>query len=283
MGKNSQEFLHLNQEELRKLQMELYDILQEFDRICRKLNLPYYLAYGTLLGAIRHQGFIPWDDDVDVWMARKDYKTFCRYCQKEVDDERFFFQDAKSDPHYYWTYAKLRKKNTVYIRAGQEHMKQRTGLCIDIIPIDNLHKNKWLASLSKKVCGKCKRLLWAHVGKKAADTRWKRIKYCLQAMLPKSLLHRVFLFFACLEKDDTDTDLAVYCLQYRAFKRADFKKEVYKPFEDREFPVPAGYDRVLKQIYKQYLDYPAENKRYGSALASKIVFSDGEEIKSEHI
>lgn len=283
MGNDSEEFLHLSPVELRKLQMELYDILLEFDRICRKLNLSYYLAYGSLLGAIRHQGFIPWDDDVDVWMKRKDYKIFCCYCQRELDEEKFFFQDARSDPHYYWTYAKLRKKNTVYIRAGQEHMKQKTGLCIDIIPMDNLHKNKWLAGVSKKVCGKCKRLLWAHVGKKAADTRRKRIRYCLQAMIPKGFLQGVFHFFACLEKDGANTDLAIYCLKYRVFKRADFAKEAYRPFEDRELPVPAGYNNVLMQLYKQYMEYPAENKRFGSAFASKIVFSDGMEIKLGNI
>lgn len=278
MGKNSQEPLRLSQAQLRKLQMELYDILLEFDRICKKMDLPYYLAYGTLLGSIRHQGFIPWDDDVDVWMTRKNYEAFRRCCQKELDNEKFFFQDAKTDPHYYWTYGKLRKKNTVYIRAGQEHMKQKTGLCIDIVPLDNLPKNKWLAGLSLKVCGKCKRLLWAHVGRKAADARKKRIQYCLQAMLPKRLLHGAFHFFACLEKDDVSTDLAVYCLKYRVFEREDFEREIYKPFEDSELLVPIGYDRVLTQMYKQYMEYPAENKRFGSALASRIVFSDGAEI-----
>lgn len=283
MGKNSQEFLRLNQVELRKLQMELYDILLEFDRVCRELNLSYYLAYGTLLGAIRHQGFIPWDDDIDVWMPRKDYKTFCCHCQKALDDENFFFQDAKSDPHYYWTYAKLRKKNTVFIRVGQGHMKHRSGLCIDIIPIDNVPKNKKLAHISKKVCGKCKGLLWAHAGRKAADTRGKRIRYHLQAMLPKSLLHGIFHFFACLEKDDKNTEVAIYCLKYRTFKRADFEEKIYRPFEDHELPVPAGYDNILTQLYKQYMEYPAEDKRLGSALASKIVFSDGIEIKVEGI
>lgn len=278
MEKGSQGFLRLGQAELRKLQMELYDILVEFDRICRGLDLPYYLAYGTLLGSIRHQGFIPWDDDVDVWMMRKDYEAFCRCCQKELDNEKFFFQDAKSDPHYYWTYGKMRKKNTVYIRVGQNHMKQKTGICIDIIPIDNLPKDKRLADLSQKICGKCKRLLWAHAGRKAADTRKKRLQYSLQALLPKRLLHGIFHFFACIEKDDMSTDLVVYCLKYRVFKHEYFEERIDKPFEGHEMSVPAGYDCVLAQLYKQYMEYPAEDKRHGSAFASRIVFSDGTEI-----
>lgn len=279
MGRHKQEALHLNQDELKKLQGELLEILLEFDRICRNLNLTYYLAYGTLLGAIRHQGFIPWDDDVDVWMLRKDYEMFCSLYEKEMDGTKFFFQNAKNDAHYFWAYGKLRLKNTVYIRAGQEHMKQKNGICIDIIPIDNLSKNPYLRQVSKKICVGCKKLLWAHVGKKTAETAGKRAKYWLQSKIPKKLLHRIYHLFACIEKDEQSPNLAVYCIMYRNFKREDFAKKIDMPFENHQLPVPAGYENILKQIYKNYMEYPPLEKRVSSIPASEIVFSDGTKMK----
>lgn len=281
MGRNPQEALRLSQDELKKLQGELLEILLEFDRICRKLNLAYYLAYGTLLGAIRHQGFIPWDDDVDVWMLRKDYKMFCRLCTNEMDNSKFFFQNAQNDAYYYWTYGKMRLKNTIYIRTGQEHMKQKNGICIDVIPIDNLNKNVFLGNMSKKICIRCRKLLWAHAGKKMAATAGERAKYWLQAKIPKCLLLSIFHFFSCLEKDDQSAELAIYCLEYRTFRRTDFEERIYHPFENYPLPVPEGYENILKQIYNNYMEYPPLEKRIGSASASEIVFSDGTRKKVE--
>ena len=84
--------IHLDQENLRKLQLIELELLIEFDRICRKNNIRYTLTGGTLLGAVRHGGFIPWDDDADVSMLRREYEKFKKVCEIELDD-KYYFQD----------------------------------------------------------------------------------------------------------------------------------------------------------------------------------------------
>ena len=88
------------------------DMLVEFDRICYLHNIEYCLACGTLLGAIRHNGFIPWDDDIDIWMFRNDYERFCKICTKELN-EQFFLQNQDTDPFYNSAYGKIRKKELI--------------------------------------------------------------------------------------------------------------------------------------------------------------------------
>ena len=112
----------LSPEDLRTLQLLELEMLVEVDRICRKYGIEYSLDGGTLLGAVRHKGFIPWDDDADVIFTRHEYVRFCRACKKELDTERFFLQDYRTDPNYRWGYAKLRRKGTEFVRLGQEHM-----------------------------------------------------------------------------------------------------------------------------------------------------------------
>lgn len=150
--------IKLTREQLRKLQLVELDILMELDRICRKHKIRYFLCGGTLLGAVRHGGFIPWDDDVDVGFFREDYERFCEMFQQEADRSNYFLQTWKTDPHYRWNYGKIRRLGTEHIRTGQEHMKYRTGISIDIFPYDYLPIDKGLhekivAALEKRQVG----------------------------------------------------------------------------------------------------------------------------------
>ncbi len=111
--------------EFRTLQMIQFQMLIEFDRVCRKNNIHYSIDGGTLLGAVRHKGFIPWDDDIDIAMLREDYEKL-KTVVNEFDPEICFFQDHETDPAYRWGYGKLRRTGTVFIRAGQEHINCKT-------------------------------------------------------------------------------------------------------------------------------------------------------------
>ena len=123
-------------EDLQGLQAVLLEMLLEVDRICRKNGIGYSLFMGALLGAVRHGGFIPWDDDLDVAMLRPEYERFREACRRDLDLERFFFQDHTTDPEYRWAYGRIRRNDSEFVRLGQEHMKMRTGIFMDIFPMD---------------------------------------------------------------------------------------------------------------------------------------------------
>ena len=115
--------LQLDDRQLRQLQMIELEMLVEVDRICKKCGIQYNIIAGTLLGAVRHGGFIPWDDDADVAMLRPEYEKFRKACKTELDTTRFYFQDHRNTRGYRWGYGKLRRKNTLFLRENQEDRK----------------------------------------------------------------------------------------------------------------------------------------------------------------
>lgn len=123
-------------EDFRRMQLLELDMLVEFDRVCRAHGIAYTIFGGTLLGAVRHKGYIPWDDDADIAMLREDYERF-RSVAHEMDPSICFFQDHLSDPEYRWGYGKLRRTGTKYVRVGQEHLKCKTGVFVDVFPMDD--------------------------------------------------------------------------------------------------------------------------------------------------
>lgn len=120
---------------LEKVHSVLYEMLVTFDNVCRELNTPYFLINGSLLGAIRHDGFIPWDDDLDVAMMREDYERFLQEAPGLLGQE-FYLQHWKKDAAYGHVFAKLRKENTVYLESSARDVDTHCGIYIDIIPID---------------------------------------------------------------------------------------------------------------------------------------------------
>ena len=147
--------LELNNEQriiLKNTQLELLDAFKTF---CNAHNLRFYLFGGTLLGAIRHNGFIPWDDDIDVCMPRDDYDKFLKLFN---ENDKYYLQTTDTDKYYFYHFAKLMKKNTVYNEFFTQNLKTQKGIFIDIFPINGypnnritkLHYNFWLFLLNKK-------------------------------------------------------------------------------------------------------------------------------------
>lgn len=142
---------------MNELQQKERDLLKIFIDFCDKNKLTYFLVGGTLLGAIRHKGFIPWDDDIDVAMPREDYDKFIVLASKHfTKDKDVFFQNYRTDKYYPYVFSKLRDSNTTFIEKIYKHVDMNHGVYIDIFPIDGISKNsnekkkKWSESLCKK-------------------------------------------------------------------------------------------------------------------------------------
>ena len=138
----------IEQEILRKAQLIMLDMLIEFDAICKKHQLQYWLDSGTLLGAVRHQGFIPWDDDIDLSMPIEDYNKFLKIAQNELSND-IFFQTSKTDKNFKFNYIKLRsnKASIVELHEKDKQINYHQGVFVDIFPmltIENTEKNKKL-------------------------------------------------------------------------------------------------------------------------------------------
>lgn len=131
---------------MRMLQLTELEILTEFARICDMHGLRYYLVGGTLLGAVRHGGFIPWDDDIDVAMPREDYDRFAQLAPRELAEE-YFYQCPDTDPNYYLSYAKIRKNGTEVYEERFKNSRFHKGVFVDIFPLDFCPKCGWLCHL----------------------------------------------------------------------------------------------------------------------------------------
>lgn len=128
--------LHHFDERNKAIQKVDLEILREFDRVCREIGVGYFLCGGTMLGYVRDDGFIPWDDDIDCGMLRKDYKRFLEEADRYIDHERFFLQTRKSDPSIPFLFSKLRRKDTLYVTEYNERRPYHKGICLDIFPFD---------------------------------------------------------------------------------------------------------------------------------------------------
>lgn len=175
-------------ENLRRLQMIELEMLKELDRVCRKNGIAYIIDAGTLLGAVRHGGFIPWDDDIDVRMLRKDYERFCEACKKELN-QKYFLQTYRTDPGYRWGYARILKNDTVYRRRGQQRMKARNGVFIDVFPNDSLPDEFLANRICTCVSWLCRKLLYSEVGalNKKKYSSW--LGFCFLNCFPKEWGH----------------------------------------------------------------------------------------------
>ena len=236
--------------ELRQLQRIELEMLIEMDRICRKYGIKYSLDGGTLLGAVRHKGFIPWDDDIDVIMLREEYVKFRKACTRDLDTTRFFFQDYRTDLGYRWGYAKFRRKGTKFVRLGQEHLKQNTGVFMDIFVVDNVPDGFISRRLHHFACFLVRKALYSEVGKQNESNPILRCVYRGLSKIPRNL---VFHIRNCLAAplSRTRTELiSHYTLEYPKHCRYGLPRECFDEmteleFEGYKFPCCKKYDLYL--------------------------------------
>lgn len=258
--------IELDQETLRKLQMTELDMLKEVDRICRKYNIKYSLDGGTLLGAIRHDGFIPWDDDADVVMLREEYVKFSKACEKELDFEKFFLQDFRTDVNYRWGYSKMRRNGTIFLRKGQEHGNWNQSVFIDIFVYDQVPDNFILRKLHLFICFCIRKGLYSEVGKKTAATEFLRKWYLFINQIPRDVWINLLEFIAEITNRNRTELVRHMTYPYRkecryGLPRVCFDEYIEKDFEGYQFKIFKNYDLYLKRLYGDYMVLPPIEKR----------------------
>jgi lipopolysaccharide cholinephosphotransferase len=250
--------------ELRALQLVELELLLEVDRICRKCGIDYRAIAGTLLGAVRHGGFIPWDDDADIELLREDYERFREACETELDTEKFYFQDHIKTPGYRWGYGKLRRKDTQFVRLGQEHMPYEQGIFIDLFPLDCVPENILLRQVHCFRCFLYRKAFWSEVGAKTAKG-FERAAYLLLRKIPPGPLYRSYDRFA--KKCNRHKSKWVRTLTFPTptrdygFLRKWSQKSADYLFEGVCLRGIAEYDEYLTFTFGDYMAIPPEAQR----------------------
>ena len=269
--------------DFRKMQLTELDMLVEFDKVCRKYNINYVLFGGSLLGAVRHQGYIPWDDDADIGMLREDYETFKKH-KDEMNPNICFFQDHDTDPEYRWGYGKLRRTGSTYIRVGHEHLKCKTGIFVDVFPMDDIPLSIIGQIFQDLHCYCLRKILWSEVAKENTVGFWK-IWFTILSKIPADFTFHGYEKYS--KKSSNSSPNRVRCLGFPAtgmlYKKNPLSERYGMPkswftdraeymFEEKKLFSSKDYDTVLKYIYGDYMKLPPENQREPHSPCSEIVF-----------
>ena len=276
--------MHLNQptQQIVELQQELWLLLQEFDRICRNHQISYQLAAGTLLGAVRHQGFIPWDDDLDVCMTRQEYQRFLQVASIEAGQE-FFLQHKLTDPNFPHFYSKFRLRHSKFNMENGMHPSQLHGAFMDIFPFDSVDTHSLAGQLRFELFRWIQGVYLGPVVKLNIQKEGYR-----QRSLPKKIqliaataLHviigsqRLELWLQALLHHATALNSPqLTCLVISVMPRkkrytlirqqTQFNTLIRLNFCGKDFPAPANYHQVLTHLYGDYLSYPPPERQVPS-------------------
>jgi lipopolysaccharide cholinephosphotransferase len=259
-------------EDLRKLQMIQLEMLIEVDRICRKCNIKYNIIAGTLLGSVRHKGYIPWDDDADVAFLRPEYEKFREACKTELDTSRFYFQDHRNTEGYRWGYGKLRRKGTEFVREGQEHMPYPSGVFIDLFPLDNVPDNRFIRWFHNIHCNIIRKFLWSEVGKVADANPVIRVLYRLMALVPSSIIFSHFQRFTDKWNNKNTEMVRILTFptpnKFHGYYRRWYEESDDYTFEGHIFKGIKRFDEYLTFKYGDYMKLPPEDQRKTHPAAS---------------
>lgn len=255
---------------LRQLQEALLSMLIDIDEVCKEKGIKYSLASGTALGAVRHQGFIPWDDDLDILMVRDQYDKFIKVAPESLKTRGYTVQKDFS-PEWPMTYAKVRKDHTTYIENYSPKIENaHQGIFIDVFPIDNLSDNEFHARLQWGMF----ELLVAKTLKKRGyktDSIVKKFVMGISGIFPEQAMKE----FVINNKEGHSR--RVHCFlgaavhrERNIFNRNDFSEYIDINFENHVFPIMTGYDDYLSVSYGDYMKLPPENERSMHMHASII-------------
>ena len=253
-------------EVLRSIQLTELEILSYVDQFCRDNNIHYSLSGGTLLGAVRHHGFIPWDDDVDIMMLREDYDRFQKLWDEKADKSRYFLQTKDIEPKFSQSFLKIRKNNTLFLQEGEHQGDYHNGIFIDIMPADRFPSKKilqlkyyadvFLYQLFTREFAPEKNGIVMKLG---SQILLRLTNHSLRKKLRKHYLKQLMKYNADekLEIISTETVTSMK----RHYSASLMKEFIEIDFEGKRLQCSAKWEEILTTCYGDYMKLPPEEEQ----------------------
>ncbi|MFJ6920854.1 MAG: phosphorylcholine transferase LicD [Lactobacillus crispatus] len=263
--------MKLSDAQRKKVQEDELQILIKFDEICRKFNLKYTLAAGTMIGAVRHKGFIPWDDDIDVYMLRNDFNKLRKIAPMELP-ENMFYQSHYTDPEYYYPFDKIRLDGTIFKETFLANHNINHGVFIDVFPIDSVSNNKCKSTIQFYHYRFYRLgLMTKYVNIEARSGKRKTLANILRVLyLPFNLdyLYKKCEIIAQQKESRYKNSKWVRNLNSvgsdgmkETYHHYAFTKLEFIEFEKNKFYISKDYDAMLRAIYGNYMKLPPKSEQ----------------------
>lgn len=257
--------------ELKKVQNKCLEITLVFKEFCDRHGLLFYFCGGCCIGALRNGGFIPWDDDIDVFMPREDYEKMCRLWKEEMDESKYRLSRSSETEFLRSQLTAITDEDTTFIKERQQDLDMAHGIRLEVLPLDGCPSSRWKRKIQ---------LLWGlayqiYINQEAPTSKGKifyGIGRIMLALAP-GWRRRYRMARMCerhmskypIRECDYVTELCVrYNYMVNEYPKEIFESAVYKPFEGFEMPLPAGYETYLHMAFGDYMELPPEEKRVPS-------------------
>ncbi|WP_404274966.1 phosphorylcholine transferase LicD [Exiguobacterium undae] len=258
------ELISIDTNQVKQIQIEALRFLIDY---LEKNKINYFIIAGTLLGAVRHKGFIPWDDDVDIGMTRQDYNKFMTLFKNDFErnnEALYFLQNWDTDPHFAMPFSKLRVNNTIYREEVTQHVNIHHGIYIDIFPFDDVHSNKLLSCIQEKGTTLLQKMILAKSSYRLTSRKMSIFYKLALFPFPKKLM--VALIYAINAENTENNKLMVCSGGSYGFKKEVVEKQWFERseilrFENLEVNAPLGYIAYLTNLYGDYKKIPEINQR----------------------
>ena len=257
----------MDKSKLKRLQKIQVEMLKDVDRVCRENDIQYYLTWGSALGAVRHGGFIPWDDDIDISMTWGNYKKFEKIAREKLGS-KYFYQSKESDEHCFTTWNKVRVNNTTSMEKHLKHIKCHYGICMDVFPIVGVPNSKVEELMQRFLILLYRALRYERylTNRKPEGNLLFKVIY---GVFPRRF--KEFLSEKCLNQitkynPEECNEWVEFLSGKYSYMKCD--KNIFGNgheimFEDIKCKIPEKYEEYLTKYYGDYMKLPDEADRVG--------------------